>query len=469
MAARTMFEKIWDRHVIAEDEGEALLYVDRALIHEVSSHTFREMNAQGRRVRSPQQVFAFHDHYVPTKRSERGMESVAVPEVRRMITGLEDNARRHGFPLFGIDHAQQGILHVVPPELGITLPGLLIVGCDSHTCTHGAFGAFSYGIGASEMMHVLATQTIWARKPGTMRIVVDGELAKGVSAKDLVLAIIRMIGIGGASGKVVEYIGSAVYGMGMEGRMTLCNMSIEAGARSGMVPPDEATWAYISDRPYAPRGTAWDEALADWKSLPSDAEAKFDRVVEIDASTIAPMVTWGTNPEQAAPITGCVPSPEEARDALQQAEFAASLEYMGLQPGASLTDLSIDRVFIGTCTNGRIEDLRAAAEVARKGRARVPAWVVPGSREVQRQAEREGLDRVFLEAGFEWRAPGCSMCTGHNGDQLRPGERCASTSNRNFTHRQGRDARTHLVSPAMAAAAALAGRLVDVRDVLKTG
>jgi 3-isopropylmalate/(R)-2-methylmalate dehydratase large subunit len=427
------------------------------------------MNSEGRRVRCPEQVFAFHDHYVPTTGRERGIEAIVVPEIRQMVTQLQENAREHGFTLFGLDDPRQGILHVVPPELGLTLPGLVIVGSDSHTCTHGAFGTLAFGIGASEMMHVLATQTIWQRQPRTMRIIVNGELGFGVCAKDVILAIIGAIGVAGASGCAIEYSGAAISAMSMEARMTLCNMSIEAGARTGMVAPDETTWVHLAGKPYAPQGTAWDGALSYWRTLASDADARFDSVVAIDGCAIAPMVTWGTTPEQAAPVTGRVPRLSEARNERERGEFAAALEYMDLQPGMPLADISVDRVFIGTCTNGRIEDLRAAAQVARLGRARIPAWVVPGSREVQREAEREGLDQVFAAAGFEWRDPGCSMCTGHNGDQLRPGERCASTSNRNFVGRQGRGSRTHLVSPAMAAAAALTGRLVDVRELLGRG
>ncbi len=466
MTARTMFDKIWDRHVIAEDEGEALLYIDRGLLHEVSSHAFAALKGQNRSVLRPQQVFSFHDHYVPTTGRERGVAGIAAPEIRDMVTQLQSNSARHGITLFGIDDPRQGILHIVPPEQGITQPGFVIVGVDSHTSTHGAFGNLAFGIGASEMMHVLATQSLWQRKPATLRIAVDGALGFGVSAKDLILAIIARIGVAGAAGHVIEYAGSTISAMSMEARMTVCNMSIEAGGRAGMIAPDETTWTYLDGRPYAPRGAAWDEALAWWKKLPGDAGAVFDQAVAMDAAAIAPMVTWGTNPGQAAAITECVPDPRDARDPVVRADMTAALDYMALEPGMALADISVDRVFIGTCTNSRIEDLRAAAEVAQLGRARVPAWVVPGSRLVQRQAEQEGLDRIFRAAGFEWRDPGCSMCTGHNGDQLRPGERCASTSNRNFVGRQGTGGRTHLVSPAMAAAAALAGRLADVRELI---
>ncbi len=466
---RTMFEKIWDRHVIEAEQGEFLLYIDRALIHEVSSHTFASLKEQNRCVFRPRQVFAFHDHYVPTTGRDKGIAGIPVPEIRHMVTQLQTNAAQHGITLFSINDPRQGILHVVPPEQGITQPGLVIVGSDSHTSTHGAFGNLAFGIGASEMLHVLTTQTLWQGKPGTLCIIVDGTLGFGVAAKDLILVIIAGIGVDGALEHVIEYAGSTISAMSMEARMTVCNMSIEAGGRAGMIAPDETTWAYIAGRPYAPQGAAWDEALAFWKTLPSDADAVFDNVVRLDAAEIAPMVTWGTNPGQAAPIAGQVPDPRDARDDAQRAEIAAALDYMGLVPGMPLAGISVDRVFIGTCTNGRIEDLRAAAQVAQLGRARVPTWVVPGSRRVQRQAEREGLDRIFTAAGFEWREPGCSMCTGHNGDQLRPGERCASTSNRNFVGRQGPGGRTHLLSPAMAAAAALTGRLADVRELAQRG
>ncbi len=467
MTASTMFEKIWSRHVVTDEEGEQLLYVDRALIHEGSSHAFAVLDARHQKVARPHQVFAFTDHYVPTTGRDKGVEGIANSEIRNMVKLLHANAARHGVTLFGIDDPRQGILHIVPPEQGITQPGLLMVGADSHTSTHGAFGCLAFGVGASEMMHVMATQTIWQRKPKTMRVRVDGKLGFGVAAKDVILAVIAKIGAGGGAGHVIEYAGTAITAMSMEARMTVCNMSIEAGARAGMVAPDETTYAYMADRPYAPKGPAWDGALAVWKALPSETGATFDREVALDGDAIAPMVTWGTSPEHALPVTGNVPDPRDASDRDKGAEIAAALDYMALQPGMPLADIKIDRVFIGSCTNSRIEDLRAAAEVARLGQAKVETWVVPGSRLVQKQAEKEGLDKVFRSAGFEWREPGCSLCTAINGDQLKPGERCASTSNRNFRGRQGTGGRTHLVSPAMAAAAALKGHLTDVRELLK--
>ena len=465
MTTLTMFDKIWNRHVVAEEEGERLLYVDRALIHEGSSHAFAALEKQGRTVARPQQIFAFTDHYVPTTGRDRGIEGIAVEEIRNMVIAQHTNTAKHGITLFGFHDPRQGILHIVPPEQGITQPGLLICGADSHTSTHGAFGCLAFGIGASEMMHVMTTQMIWQRKPKTLRVTIDGALGAGVAAKDVILALIAKIGVGGGVGHVIEYAGSTIRGMTMEARMTVCNMSIEGGARAGMVAPDDTTYAYMEGRPYAPQGAEWDAALAWWKTLPS-RDAQFDREVRLDGTAIQPMVTWGTNPEQAGGVRGSVPHPDDAPDETRRAEYATALEYMALTPGMALTDIAIDRVFIGSCTNSRIEDLRAAAEVAKHGRARIPAWVVPGSKTVKAQAEREGLADVFLTAGFEWREPGCSLCTAINGDQLKPGERCASTSNRNFRGRQGTGGRTHLMSPAMAAAAAITGRITDVRDVL---
>jgi 3-isopropylmalate/(R)-2-methylmalate dehydratase large subunit len=467
MAAKTMLEKIWASHRIADEEGEALLYVDRLYVHEGSSHAFAALAAANRKVARPDQVFAHADHYVPTASRAGGADAIPIAEIRDMVKLLEANSAKHGVTLFGIDDPRQGILHVVPPEQGITQPGLLIAGADSHTSTHGAFGALAFGAGASEVKHVMATQRTWQRKPATLRVTVEGSLAPGVSAKDVILAIIGRIGVFGGMGHVIEYSGGAVTGLTMEGRMTLCNMSIEAGARAGMVAPDDITYAYMEGRPYAPkRGEQWTQAVQFWRSLPSDPDAVFDREVVLDGAAIAPMVTWGTNPEQAGPISGQVPEVRGMNDDMRT-EYEAALDYMGLAPGMALKDIAIDRVFIGSCTNARIEDLRAAAEIARLGKAVVPAWVVPGSGSVKTQAEKEGLDAIFRSAGFEWREPGCSLCTALNGDQLMPGERCASTSNRNFRGRQGTGGRTHLLSPAMAAAAALTGRLTDVREMLK--
>jgi 3-isopropylmalate/(R)-2-methylmalate dehydratase large subunit len=466
-APRTLVEKIWNRHLVAEDGGELLLHVDRAFIHEGASHAFDKLQEEGRTIARPQQVFAFTDHYVPTTGRDKGVEGIANAEIRNMVIRLQANAAKYGVMLFGIDDPRQGILHIVPPEQGITQPGLLICGADSHTATHGAFGCLAFGIGASEMMHVMATQAIWQRPQKSMRITIDGELGFGISPKDIILAIIASIGVDGGTGHIIEYAGSTIRNMGMEGRMTVCNMSIEAGARAGMVAPDDSTYAYLHGRPYAPKGAQWEAAMALWKTLPSDEGARFDREVLLSAAEIAPMVTWGTNPAQGGPVTGVVPNPRDIADAIVAQEVASAIEYQGLTPGMALADIAVDKVFIGSCTNSRIEDIRAAAEVARLGKAVVPAWVVPGSQLVKRQAEQEGLDAVLKQAGFEWREPGCSLCTAINGDQLRPGERCASTSNRNFKGRQGTGGRTHLVSPAMAAAAAIRGRLTDVRELLK--
>jgi 3-isopropylmalate/(R)-2-methylmalate dehydratase large subunit len=462
-----MFEKIWHSHVMLEEHGESLLYIDRALIHDGSSHEFANLKKQGRSVWRPAQVLAFSDHYAQTVGRAAGIEGIAVAEIREMAKGVIRNTAQFGIKLVGLDDPLQGILHVVPPEQGITQPGLLIVGADSHTSTHGAFGCLAFGIGASEMTHVMATQALWQRKPKTLRVTIGGALSSGVTAKDVILAIVSRLGINGATGHVIEYTGPTVAALSMEARMTICNMSIEAGARGGMIAPDDTTFNYMAGRPRAPKDKAWDDAITFWRSLPSESDASFDRDLAIDAGSLAPMVTWGTNPEHALPVTARVPDPRDATDATQRAEIEAALEYMALQPGAPLEGTPVDHVFIGSCTNSRIEDLRAAAEVAALGRIKVPAWVVPGSRSVQRQAEQEGLDRVFKDAGFEWRDPGCSMCTGINGDVLKRGQRCASTSNRNFRGRQGPDVKTHLVSPVMAAAAALTGRLCDVRELLK--
>ncbi|MGA0032065.1 MAG: 3-isopropylmalate dehydratase large subunit [Burkholderiales bacterium] len=467
MAARTLFDKIWDRHVVTDEEGEILLYVDRALIHEGSSHAFAALARRNQSVARPDQVYAFTDHYVPTSGREKGIAGIAVDEIRNMVVKQHENTAKHGIRLFGFDDPAQGILHIVPPEQGITQPGMLICGADSHTSTHGAFGCIAFGIGASDVTHVMATMATWQRKPKTLRVIVNGKLGFGIAPKDIILAVIANIGAAGGVGHAIEYAGTTFERMSMEGRMTVCNMSIEAGARCGMIAPDDTTYAYMEGRPYAPQGAAWQAALENWRALPGDAAAKFDREVKLDAAQIEPMVTWGVNPEMAGAVNGNVPDPKNAPDERRRSDWTMALDYMGLQAGMALQDIRIDRVFIGSCTNSRIEDIRAAAAVAKLGRAVVPAWVVPGSKTVKAQAEKEGLDKILTAAGFEWRDPGCSLCTAINGDQLQPGERCASTSNRNFRNRQGPGGRTHLVSPAMAAAAALKGHFTDVRELLK--
>ncbi len=465
---RTMFEKIWSRHVVvARDDGQTLLYIDRHMLHEGSFHAFEMLRKRGLEVRRSERTFAAADHYVAT--TGRDLSAIDDPARRRMVEALERNAAASNITLFGLGDERQGIVHVVGPEQGLSQPGLTIVCGDSHTSTHGALGALAFGIGASEASHVLATQTLWQRKPKTMRVTIGGRPGFGVVAKDLILALIAEIGAGGASGHVVEYAGPAIEGLSMEGRLTVCNMSIEAGARAGMIAPDDTALSYLEGRPYAPKGANWGKAETYWRSLPSDARAQFDRQVELDAGDIAPMVTWGTSPEDAVPITGRVPDPGAEPDGERRAARQRALDYMGLQPGTPLERIAIDRAFIGSCTNARIEDLRAAAAVVKGRRAAVPAMVVPGSRLVRRQAEAEGLDRIFIDAGFEWREPGCSMCVAMNGDQVTPGQRCASTSNRNFRGRQGPGARTHLMSPPMAAAAALTGKLTDVRRLAPRG
>ena len=464
---RTMFENVWLRHsVLALEDGESLIYVDRCFIHEGSRPAFATLDRMAKPMRRPEQVIACADHYVPTTDRARGVGAIVDPAIRQMVESLEHNSRRHGCTLIGLDDPRQGILHVVAPELGFTQPGMVICGGDSHTATHGAFGAFAFGIGASEVMHVMATQTLWQQRPSTMRITVDGRLTDGVSAKDLILSIICRIGTGGATGHVVEYAGPAIRALSMERRMTVCNMSIEAGARAGMIAPDDTTVQYLAGRPGAPAGALWERALDYWRSLPSDANATYDREVGVDGTQVVPMTTWGTSPEQCVPIGGHVPDPaNEAASARRDAQVRA-LEYMGLQPNQALAKIAIDRVFIGSCTNARIEDLREAATVLEGRRSAVPGLVVPGSSAVKRQAEAEGLHRIFLAAGLEWRESGCSLCTGVNGaDFLLPGQRCASTSNRNFPGRQGPGGRTHLMSPASAAATAALGRIASVRDL----
>jgi 3-isopropylmalate/(R)-2-methylmalate dehydratase large subunit len=460
---QTLFAKIWSRHVVTEGPGgHVLLYVHRHLLHDGSAAAFRRLARAGRRVRRPDLSFATVDHYVPTAPGVVATD----PEVVEMVEGLGRHTREQGIVLFGPGDPRRGIVHVVGPEQGLTIPGITLVCGDSHTATHGAFGALAFGIGSSEVEHVMATQSLWQKKPKAMRITVDGRLGAGVNAKDVILAIIAKIGAGGGVGHAVEYAGSAIRAMSMDERMTLCNMSIEGGARSGMVAPDETTFAYLEGRPFAPRGDAWVAALAHWKTLPSDPGAVFDREVELAAADIAPTLTWGTSPQDALPVTGRVPDPASVGDAGRRESMARALADMGLIAGTPLTEVKIDRVFIGSCTNSRLEDLRAAARVVKGRRTVIPAWVVPGSGLIKRAAESEGLDRVFTDAGFEWREAGCSMCVGMNGDLAREGERVASTSNRNFEGRQGKGARTHLMSPAMAAAAAVTGRVTDVRALV---
>src|ERR687884_522866 len=462
---RTLFEKLWDGHVVREQAGEpALLYIDLHLVHEVTSpQAFDGLRAAGRRVRRPDLTVATVDHNVPT--TDRRLP-VADPIAAQQIETLRRNCREFGVPLYDINAAEQGIVHVIGPELGLTQPGMTIVCGDSHTSTHGAFGALAFGIGTSEVEHVLATQTLPQRKPKPMEVRVSGKLPAGVTAKDIVLGIIGRIGIGGGVGHVIEYTGSAIRGLSMEGRMTVCNMSIEAGARAGMIAPDDTTFAYVEGRPHAPKGAVWEQALDTWRSLRTDPGAAYDRTVTIDASRLVPHVTWGTNPGMVAPVDGRVPDPSSAASDDDRRSLEQALRYMDLKPLTPIQDIALDRVFIGSCTNARIEDLRSAADVVRGKHVhpRVRAMVVPGSHQVKVQAEHEGLDRVFTDAGFEWREAGCSMCLGMNPDILQPGERCASTSNRNFEGRQGKGGRTHLVSPEMAAAAAVAGHFVDVRE-----
>jgi len=463
---RTLFDKIWESHLVdVQEDGTCLLYVDRHLVHEVTSpQAFEGLRMAGRKVRRPSATLAVADHNVPTTDRSTG---IADEESRIQVETLAENCAAFGIPYLSMDDVRQGIVHIVGPEQGFSLPGATIVCGDSHTSTHGAFGALAFGIGTSEVEHVLATQTLLQQPAKNMRVSVVGELPVGVTAKDMVLAIIGTIGTAGGIGHVIEYAGDAIQRLSMEGRMTVCNMTIEAGARAGLIAPDETTFRYIEGRPMAPTGTAWEQAVAYWRTLPTDEGAAFDREVTLEAASIAPQVTWGTSPEDVVPITGAVPDPADAVDDAKAQAMRRSLDYMGLMPGTSMRDIAVDRVFIGSCTNGRIEDLREAARIAAGRRVAdgVGAMIVPGSGLVKEQAEQEGLDRVFIEAGFEWREPGCSMCLAMNADKLAPGERCASTSNRNFEGRQGRGGRTHLVSPAMAVTAAVTGRLADVREL----
>jgi 3-isopropylmalate/(R)-2-methylmalate dehydratase large subunit len=464
---RTLFDKIWQDHLVrVQEDGTALIYIDRQLVHEVTSpQAFEGLRLAGRTVRRPGATQAVADHNIPTENRAQG---IRVEDSRIQVETLERNCKAFGVPYFALTDKRQGIVHIIGPEQGLTLPGMTIVCGDSHTSTHGAFGALAFGIGTSEVEHVLATQTLLQKPAKNMRVTVNGKLSLGVTAKDVVLAIIGKLGTAGGTGYVIEYAGEAIKSLSMEGRMTVCNMSIEAGARAGLIAPDDVTFAYLKGRPMAPKADLWDKAVAYWKTLPSDEGAVYDHELVLDAADIAPIVTWGTSPQDVAAITDTVPSPDQFDDKRRDA-VARSLDYMGLKPGTKLTDIGVDKVFIGSCTNGRIEDLREVAVIAR-GRHVAPnvhAMIVPGSGLVKEQAEAEGLDKVFKEAGFDWREPGCSMCLAMNEDKLKPGERCASTSNRNFEGRQGRGGRTHLVSPGMAAAAAITGRFADVRDLLR--
>jgi 3-isopropylmalate/(R)-2-methylmalate dehydratase large subunit len=462
--ARTLFDKVWASHeIVRREDGEALLWVDRHYVHEGSFHAFNRLRERGAEMAEPGLTFAFADHYVPTRGSRT---TIANPEIARMVRTLEENTAEHHVALFGLGDPRQGIVHVVAPEQGLTLPGLLIVCGDSHTSTHGALGAYAFGIGASEVAHVLMTQTIWQCKPKRMRINVAGRAAAGVAAKDIALAIIARIGAGGGSGHAIEFTGSAIRSLSMEGRLTLCNMAIEAGGRCGMIAPDETTFRHLKGRPYTPQGSAFEQAVEEWSALTTDENSTFDQEVVLDAADIAPFVTWGTSPEDALPITASAPNPSLEAGEARGRYVREALDYMGIAPGKKLIEITIDRIFIGSCTNARIEDLRAAAAVLAGRVSKVPGLVSPGSSTVKRQAEEEGLDRIFRDAGLEWGESGCSMCVGINGDIVGGGERCASTTNRNFRGRQGPLARTHLMSPAMVAAAAVTGRLADVRPLL---
>jgi 3-isopropylmalate/(R)-2-methylmalate dehydratase large subunit len=462
---RTMYDKIWDDHLVhMQDDGTGLLYIDRHLVHEVTSpQAFEGLRMTNRKVRAPQRTLAVVDHNVPTTDRSKGIDD---PESALQVDTLAKNAAEFGIDYYNEVDIRQGIVHIVGPEQGFTLPGMTIVCGDSHTSTHGAFGALAHGIGTSEVEHVLATQTLIQKKAKNMRVTVNGALPEGVTAKDIILAIIGEIGTAGGTGSVIEYAGEAIQALSLEGRMTVCNMSIEGGARAGLIAPDEKTYAYIEGRPRAPKGKAWDMAKAYWETLPSDEGAHFDREVVLDAANLPPIVTWGTSPEDVVSVTGAVPDPAKIEDPNTRASKERALAYMGLEAGTKMTDIKLDRVFIGSCTNGRIEDLREVAKVVKDKKVSdtLSAMIVPGSGLVKQQAEQEGLDKIFIEAGFDWREPGCSMCLAMNADKLAPEERCASTSNRNFEGRQGFKGRTHLVSPAMAAAAAIHGHFVDIRD-----
>jgi 3-isopropylmalate/(R)-2-methylmalate dehydratase large subunit len=469
MTGKTLYDKIWDAHLVdQQDDGNCLLYIDRHLVHEVTSpQAFEGLRMAGRKVRAPAKTLAVVDHNIPTTNRAGGIEAIEDPDSRKQIETLEANCAEFGVPYIGMDDIRQGIVHVTGPEQGFTMPGLTIVCGDSHTSTHGAFGSLAHGIGTSEVEHVLATQTLIQSKAKNFRINVVGTTPDHLTAKDIALAIIGEIGTAGGTGCVLEYAGPVIEALSIEGRMTLCNMSIEAGARAGLIAPDEKTFAYFDGRPMAPKGDDWDKSVAYWKTLHSDADATFDREITIDAGDLPPLITWGTSPQDVIAINGTIPDPADIADEGRRLATQRSLDYMGLTPGTPIEEVTIDRVFIGSCTNSRMEDLRAAANIVKgkKVAASVSAMVVPGSGLIKEQAEAEGLDQIFLAAGFEWREPGCSMCLAMNPDKLAPGERCASTSNRNFEGRQGRGGRTHLVSPEMAAAAAVAGHFVDIRSL----
>ena len=465
-APKSLFDKIWDRHVVVTSpHGEDLLYVDFNMINEGGAFlAFDQLRLEGRKARQPLQQMAVTDHYLPTINRQAGTAGIANPEIRRVVEMQAENARDFSLPHIDMHHRMQGIVHVIAPELGIAQPGMMITCNDSHTATNGAFGVLASPIGASnQLRHVIATQTVWMSRPKPMRIVIDGELPAGVTPKDIILSIIARIGVGGAIGHSIEYGGSTIHAMSMEGRMTICNMSVEAGAKIGIIAPDDRTFNYLVDRPKSPKGRAWDQALAYWRSLYSDEDAVFARELRLDASELAPMVSWGTSPEDCAPISGAVPDPATINDLDRRRHVERALEYLDLRPLTRLQDIRIDRVFIGSCTNSRIEDLRSAASVLKGRKSAVPGMVSPGSSSVKRQAESEGLDEIFKAAGLEWRDSGCSMCNGSNGELVAPGERAASTTNRNFEGRQGRNSRTHIMSPAMVAAAAVSGHLADVR------
>ena len=463
---KTLFEKIWDRHLVASiDESTNLVFIDLHLVHEVTSpQAFDSLRLAGRKVKHPEMTLATVDHGVPTSNRLLGIKD---PLSKIQIEALENNCEEFGVTLFGINDPRQGIVHVIGPEQGITQPGMTIVCGDSHTATHGAFGALAFGIGTSEVEHVLATQTLAMEKPKTMKVEVIGDVSEGVGPKDIILGIIRKIGTGGGAGHVIEYVGDVIQNMSMENRMTICNMSIEGGARAGMIAPDEVTFNYLKEKNYAPKGSDWDDAIAEWGNLYSDEDAEFDKVVTINADELEPSISWGTNPSQVIFINDTIPHPDDFNEESEKEAASRALEYMDLNPGEKINEIQLDRVFIGSCTNGRIEDLREAAEVVKgkKVSETIGAMIVPGSTLVKKQAEEEGLDKIFIDAGFDWREAGCSMCLGMNPDILSPGERCASTSNRNYEGRQGAGGRTHLVSPKMAAAAAIYGKFVDIRDL----